>query len=167
MKTYIIDGYNLMLSGDLDIPGQLDLESRREYLLRQLETHAVRRQQRLIVVFDNAVMAPTMISQSTQLKVIFSAPGREADDVIRRMVRREKNPRTLTVVSSDNAIVATARDHGVRTLSAMEYSSELMDGQHRSADSDAPGISERTDEELSDDEVIFWKRLFQDPNDGE
>jgi predicted RNA-binding protein with PIN domain len=56
------------------------------------------------VVFDGANRPPAMPAAPRGVRVLFSAPGEIADDVIRRLVAAEPEGRPLAVVSSDKEV---------------------------------------------------------------
>jgi predicted RNA-binding protein with PIN domain len=56
------------------------------------------------VVFDGATRPPAMPPAPRGVRVLFSAPGEIADDVIRRLVAAEPEGRPVMVVSSDKEV---------------------------------------------------------------
>lgn len=174
MERLIIDGYNLLYCAEFDVPHHLDLEGQRNFLIQQLEIFCAVRGSKVTVVFDN-VKNPVPGSGDTHastglVKIQYSAPGQEADEVIKRMIRREKAPATLAVVSSDRAIRFTARDHGISTISARAFASMLRTARQMQEprSSDAYQItSEKYEGELGEDDIQFWKSLFEDEGDDD
>ncbi len=172
MERLIIDGYNLLHCAEFDVPHHLDLEGQRNFLIQQLEIFCAVRGTRVTVIFDNQ-RNPVSGSGGPQtgagfLKIQYSAPGQEADEVIKRMIRQEKTPATLAVVSSDRAIRFTARDHGVSTISARAFASMLRTARQMQEprSSEAYQItSEKYEGELGEEDIQFWKSLFEDEGD--
>jgi predicted RNA-binding protein with PIN domain len=170
MKRLLIDGYNLLNSRSFPVPEKLDLEGRRDHMIRVLKSYAQSTDSGITLVFDNSQKPSRQISFSKHIKIIFSAPGQEADDVIKQKIRREKSPEGLTVVSSDLSIRFSAKDHGVSSLSSEEFC-RMMHSGHRSDSSQKsasanprPANSAPTakyDSEIGEDEVQFWKKLFE------
>jgi predicted RNA-binding protein with PIN domain len=62
------------------------------------------------------------------VRVLFSAPGEIADEVIRRLVRAEPPGRPVTVCSADREVIDGVRRSGARTLTP----SALLDRLNRS-----------------------------------
>lgn len=172
MKRLLIDGYNLLNSSAFPVAGQLDLEGKREHLIRLLKSHAGRNRLEVILVFDNSQKPARQVTGNKHLKIIFTSPKKEADDVIKEMVRSEKSSADLTVVSSDLAIRFAAKDHGVSSLSSEEFCREMradhQTPQPSKGKSNAPGSGNipsaptaKYDSQIAEDEVQFWKKLFE------
>ena len=102
----IVDGYNVSKTGF----GELSLADQRERLVRQLTALASRTSAEVTVVFDGAAVTTTR-PFARGVRVLFSAPGIQADDVIADLVRAEPTGRPVVVVSSDRRVA----DHAVRT----------------------------------------------------
>lgn len=120
---YLVDGYNLihrepMLRVLLDN----DPELAREKLIGLLAEFRAARQIRLTVVFDGR--AGTGLDAHTLalgVGVVYARYPESADDRIVALVCRSPHPRALTVVSSDRALVARARDRGAGALDSDEF----------------------------------------------
>ncbi len=167
MKRFIIDGYNLLRNSSLGVPQHLDLEGQREHLNRLLLSYANRTGYHLTVVFDGATSRTTNARVSKLLRIIFSQADKEADDIIREMIRKEKHPAELTVVSSDNAIQFTARDHGAGCLSSADFSRILRASAPTRDDAPEPPNGLKYDPNLNEDEIQYWKSLFDSGEDDE
>lgn len=172
MNRLLIDGYNLLNSRSFPVPERLDLEGKREHMIRILKSYAGRSNVRISLVFDNSQKPSRQVSGERHIKIIFSAPGQEADDVIRQMIRKEKSPASLTVVSSDLAIRFSAKDHGISSLSSEEFCAIMQAGggmaghpapHPASSDpADSPASpSAKYDSNIGEDEVQFWKEIFE------
>ena len=53
MKRLLIDGYNLLNSRSFPVPEHLDLEGRRDHMIRILKSYAGRKAAKITLVFDN------------------------------------------------------------------------------------------------------------------
>ena len=86
------------------------------------------------MVFDGATRPPAMPPAPRGVRVLFSAPGEIADDVIRRLVAAEPEGRPLMVVSSDKE-VADRRRPGRRVRGAVRAAAPpprpRLTGRHR------------------------------------
>ncbi|ACV79573.1 NYN domain-containing protein [Nakamurella multipartita] len=102
----IIDGYNVTKTGF----AELSLADQRERLVRQLSALAARTSAEVTVVFDGAAVT-TSRPFARGVRVLFSAPGIQADDVIADLVRAEPTGRPMVVISSDRRVA----DHATRT----------------------------------------------------
>ena len=96
----VVDGYNVTKSGY----GELPLAAQRSRLIQGLGALVARTGAEVTVVFDGATRPPAMPSAPRGVRVLFSAPGEIADDVIRRLVAAEPEGRPLIVVSSDKEV---------------------------------------------------------------
>ncbi len=117
----LIDGYNLLFAANIvaAAPGPYEFAASRRALLRFLVavlTEEERRQ--TTVVFDGRGAPPGLPPQDVfaEISVLFSAPGREADDLIEEILPRYSAPKTLTVVSSDHRVQRAARRRKAITI---------------------------------------------------
>lgn len=119
----VVDGYNVTMTG---WPDHGAAEQRRR-LVTALADHAARTSMRVEVVFDGAeaevgaVPVPTPARQLVRVR--FSPPGVEADDVVLDLVAQLPASRPVVVVSSDNRVRQGARSGGANLL----YSRQLLD----------------------------------------
>ncbi|HET6210394.1 MAG TPA: NYN domain-containing protein [Jatrophihabitans sp.] len=107
----IVDGYNLTKTGY----GTLPLADQRSRLVSSLGPLAARTGIEVTVAFDGTaapVGAAASGSTPRGVRVLFSAPGQLADDLIRALLRAEPAGRTVVVASSDQAVAASARAAG-------------------------------------------------------
>jgi predicted RNA-binding protein with PIN domain len=96
----VVDGYNVTKAGYGEVP----LAAQRSRLIRGLGALVARTGAEVTVVFDGATRPPAMPPAPRGVRVLFSAPGEIADDVIRRLVAAEPEGRPLVVVSSDKEV---------------------------------------------------------------
>ncbi len=113
----IVDGYNVTKTG---FP-ELALADQRDRLVRQLAAFAARTSAEVTVVFDGAAVTTTR-PFARGVRVLFSAPGVSADDVIADLVRVEPSGRPVVVVSSDRRVA----DHAVSTGARAAPSAVLL-----------------------------------------
>ncbi|MGZ4748639.1 MAG: NYN domain-containing protein [Oryzihumus sp.] len=111
----VVDGYNVTKA---TWPEQT-LQQQRELLLARLAPLAARSGAEVTVVFDAADRAERpLVTRPRGVKVLFSAAGVIADDLIRDLVAAEPRGRAVVVVTSDQAIVRDVRAAGFRTAGA-------------------------------------------------
>jgi predicted RNA-binding protein with PIN domain len=68
-------------------------------------------------VFDGAQLdGPVRLTQPRGVRVLFSAPGEIADELIRRLVAAEPPGRPVVVVSSDREVADGVRRSGARPV---------------------------------------------------
>ncbi len=110
----IVDGYNVTRAEWDDVT----LEAQRNRLLRGLAPLAAQSGAEITVVFDgtNAETRP-LVQHPRGVRVLFSARGVLADDVIRELVAAEPPGRPVGVVTSDQEVVRDVREQpGVRVV---------------------------------------------------
>ena len=145
----LIDGHNLI--GRLpDI--RLDDPDDEAKLVARLRTYSARTGKRMTVVFDRGLPG----GHSRQLsgggvKVVFAAAGRSADGILRERMRRARDPRGLTVVTSDREVQAAAEARGVRVVGSDEFAAQLSAPQTAPAEEDV---------RISAEEVEEWLKVF-------
>jgi predicted RNA-binding protein with PIN domain len=111
----VVDGYNVTKEGY----GGLPLEAQRQRLLAGLGGLAAQTRAEITCVFDGAERAtPLAVPAPRGVRLLFSAPGELADDVIRRLVAAEPPGRAIVVVSSDREIADGVRACGARAVPA-------------------------------------------------
>lgn len=104
----IVDGYNVSKTGYPSLP----LATQRSRLTKGLANLAARTGAEVTCVYDGAERPPVMPPSPRGVRVIFSAPGETADEVIRRLVSAEPEGRLVAVVSSDREVAERARRSG-------------------------------------------------------
>jgi predicted RNA-binding protein with PIN domain len=108
----VVDGYNVTKSGY----GELPLAAQRGRLIRGLGALAARTGAEITCVFDGAARPPAMPPAPRGVRVLFSAPGETADELIRRLVAAEPVGRAIVVVSSDREVAADAARAGAHAV---------------------------------------------------
>lgn len=181
MRKYIIDGYNLLNSPAFNAPLNSNLEQRRDHLIRVIQSNSQFEQCEVVVVFDNSKFPKTSgFSASGRVRIRFTQPSMEADELIKKIIRKEKDPARLIVVSSDRAIQFAAKDHGATILSSEDYCRLAVRRSPHAAGRSGikktsppsgkikPGFNyEKFDPNLDEKEIQYWKRLFEQDDEGE
>lgn len=153
--SYVIDGYNLLHR--LPCLAELlarDMEQARDRLVGLISGWKAGKTIAVTVVFDGTGGTFSPPRSSSGVKVVFSRPPSDADAHIKNLVAKHARPRSLTVVTSDNAVLKHVRDCGARTLGSDEFSRILSSSTCPQA---APRPEER---DLSADEVEDWRHYF-------
>lgn len=147
----LIDGHNLI--GRLpDI--HLEDPDDEVRLISRLQAYAGRTGKRVTVVFDRGLPGGRSRNLSGgRVEVIFAATGHTADGVIRERLRRSQNPRGLTVVTSDRAVIAAAKAQGTRVIRSEDFADRLKAPS-------APRTSVKEEAHLSEEDVEAWLRIF-------
>lgn len=84
--------------------------------------------------------------------------GEKADDLIEQLIRDEKTPASLTVVSNDRRIEQAARRRGCKALSCGEYLDSL-DERVRLSRISPEATSDKPDQTTAD-EIEDWLKKF-------
>lgn len=123
----IIDGYNVMHSGDREWPGAR-FQDRRRGFLERLDAYGAGRPHRITVVFDGAKGGDGMggAERVGSVEVRYSARGVEADELIRGMLDATPSPGEVLVVTSDRSVASYARTRGAATARSDELVRRLF-----------------------------------------
>ncbi|GAA5074154.1 NYN domain-containing protein [Thermocatellispora tengchongensis] len=109
----IVDGYNVTKTGY----GTLTLADQRNRLMTGLAGLVAQTRIEVTCVFDGAELnGPVQVAAPRGVRVMFSAPGQIADDLIRQLVRAEPAGRAIAVVSSDREVAESVRRMGARPV---------------------------------------------------
>ena len=122
----LIDGYNLIRqSPALSAMEYISTEEGRDALLKLLAQYRKVKSHKMTVVFDAAYGNSFAENKMRQrgVTIIFSRKGELADDVIKRMVAKERE--RAIVVTSDQEIVDFAVRHGAATIDSREFEAKL------------------------------------------
>jgi len=160
-QNYLVDGYNVIhLIPDLKRLVSYDLERARHGLLQRMASFMAGRKGSMTVVFDGD--GPNMHQSASyhKIKVRFSSAPEKADPLIKRMIDKQEGKKSLTVISSDQAIFRYARLSGVSALTSHDFLQNIStpSGSGKSA---ATHIETKYERPLSEDEVDEWMTLFK------
>ena len=124
MVHLVVDGYNVTKTGYPD----LTLSDQRDRLTGQLAALAARTGAEITVVFDGAAVVAVPVTSSRGVRVLFSAPGVLADDVIRDLVTAEPPGRPVVVVTSDREVAESVRHCGAHPVASAVLLARLTRG---------------------------------------
>jgi uncharacterized protein len=164
---WLIDGYNVMHAAGLlgpKLSRQGFRRVRRRFLDELAEILPVDREGDVTVVFDASVPPGDFpISSSYRgLRVIFALGDENADARIEYIIGHDSNPKTLTVVSSDQRIrqAASRRRAHPLTADAFLYRKHRL-GSSPAATTEEPAPSER-DAAMDASEAAYWIDAFRE-----
>ncbi len=107
-----------------------------------------------MVVFDSGLPGGQSRMSTSNVKVIFaSAQHSNADRILMERIRNQRDPGGWTVVSSDSAVLAAARNGRMKTLRSAEFA-QILSGPPTPPDDDAADV------QLSPEEVDEWLDIF-------
>ncbi|RCW44054.1 putative RNA-binding protein with PIN domain [Halopolyspora algeriensis] len=110
----IVDGYNVTKTGYPELP----LADQRDRLAHQLAALAAQTGAEVTLVFDGADVVSVPAAGPRGVRVMFSSPGVQADDVIRDLVEKEPQGRQLVVATSDREVVTSVRHRGAYAVAS-------------------------------------------------
>ncbi len=155
---YLIDGHNLIPK----LPGvslsDIDDEKRLIEILQEFARHKPGK--RIEVYFDRRAPGARRTHTFGNIRAHFIAPPADADAaIISRLKKLGGAARTWTVVSSDRRVQAAAREAGARVLQAEEFTRQIRAAN--SATRSSPLPSQKTQANLSPEEIDEWEALFR------
>ena len=112
---YLIDGNNLI--GHTKSISYKDPQARQQ-VLNRIAKFLESRHRKATVIFDGTAEP---LRKGRWMQLVFSGPGRTADDLIRKQVEAARSRKGLCVVSSDNGVYGHARSCGVEALKCHEF----------------------------------------------
>ncbi|NOX65432.1 MAG: hypothetical protein GXO85_06430 [Chlorobi bacterium] len=118
-RIYIIDGNNLM--GKIPEFRGLDKQVLREKLAFKLERYFYDKKIKVSLHFDGYPNTPI---RARGLKITYSE-NRIADDKIRDEISYAKNPKLITLVSSDHALMDFAKKNSCTIIRSEEFNREM------------------------------------------
>ncbi|HEY3139001.1 MAG TPA: NYN domain-containing protein [Blastocatellia bacterium] len=148
--SYIVDGNNVMGQ----TPGwHRDKPKARRLLLEKLANFARSKRARVTAVFDGA--PDRLLPEGSAFRgvhVLYAERGSDADSRIEGLVEASRNPRGLTVVTSDRHLASVVRARGARVMRSGEFRKQLESALERSPKND--------DEESEVGDLNEWLRYF-------
>jgi hypothetical protein len=152
MRHYVLDGHNILHRGDLakqSIKARPDLAM--NALILRCQQIVTGKKSTCSVFFDGA--PPGNVNTHTRNVHVAFSYDRSADSLIKSLIERSKNPRTLIVVSDDAEIQRFARAHSCTIQSVSVFLSGTLRSEER-----------ETDEKTIPDNVSIeeWLRLFNE-----
>jgi predicted RNA-binding protein with PIN domain len=129
------------------------LEAVREAFIQKVSRVYAQKKMKIVVVFDGRAEFGSSTIHYPNVTVKFSRHPETADDVINTIIRNCKNPKQLTVVSSDaKDIGRVAKAHGVALWNADDFLNHLFKEKEASTGSAATNNNRK----LSPDEIDSW-----------
>ena len=150
---FLIDGHNLI--GRLpDL--SLDDPDDEAKLVARLRAYCARTGRRVTVAFDHGLPGGRSRELSGgRVEVVFASAGHTADGILRERIRRARDPRGLTVVTSDREVIAAARARGARVARSEEFAAQLSAPRAGEVEENVDG-----DVHLSAAQVTEWLQVF-------
>jgi uncharacterized protein len=159
---YLIDGYNLLHALGLARKngGRAAWDRARRALLDWLADRHGPAAGAVAVIFDAQNSLGGVVEESHRGLRVLRDRGRTADDMIEDLLRDEKSPETLTVVSNDGRVRDAARRRGAAVRKCSEYLDELLGPKTSSTSAQPPDQAGEKDVRPTPDERARWERAF-------
>jgi predicted RNA-binding protein with PIN domain len=161
---YIIDGHNLI--GKMPDISLKDPNDEIKLTMRIKSWVAESKKRQVTLFFDGGIQGSHQNRLSGRnMKVIFAPSGRTADSLIISQMRKLKNPREYTLVTSDREIIGHAKSLRIRSLLSEEFI-ERMGFVFKEKPEKAPKVEKEAKPDkpdaskISDAEVQEWLDLF-------
>ncbi len=156
---YIVDGYNFIHK----IPRfakalRESLERSRNELILFIRGYQSAKKINITLVFDGAdvgIVDPAHQS-SLRLKIFYSNSPEKADPLIKRLIKKTKNKKSVILVSADQELVNYAKNMGATSVSPASFYSILS--KHEVHDE----IYQKYNQPLSHEEIEEWLKIFGD-----
>src|SRR4051812_17317201 len=125
---YLIDGYNLLHALGLarKSGGRAAWDRARRELLDWLADRHGPAAAEVTVIFDAQNSLGGVVEEAHRGLRVLRDRGRTADDMIEDLLRDERSPQTLTVVSNDGRVREAATRRGAHVRKCNEYVDELI-----------------------------------------
>lgn len=164
MVIYLVDGYNLLFRSIHFAPDK-KLKEQRAQLIDELSLRVYLSKFHVIVVFDSHSQFGTSEQRIiNQLPVHFTEHGQTADEYILDVVKKAKNPRLITVVTSDQKLSWQARIKGAQTISIELFMKDLQRINRKRLNYPPPSQKKESSQErvklLSQEEK--YEKIFED-----
>ncbi len=150
MQHYIIDGNNLIGKiKELFALQKQDGQRAREKLAFMLDRYFSRKKVSVSLHFDGY---PKDAIRTANLKIIYSE-NRPADILIKEEIDRHKNPKLITVISSDASVYQYAKVNACGRMKCEDFAKRVMENEDNVAEQEEDDIIKNMD----NDE---FKKLF-------
>ncbi len=158
----LIDGLNLIykipdLEGLMYEDRVTDAE---KGLLEILKEYNTIKKEKIIVFFDGKKQpSDKTVSEKKGAIDIYYSHDYSADHMIKEYIKKNINPRMLTVITSDNGIISDARRFRAKTLSSEKFADVLK--MTFTGVKTGKGEEKNPNPVLSEDEIFYWENMFR------
>jgi uncharacterized protein len=158
----LIDGFNLIYKfPDLEekmLRGKLN--DARDGLLNRLKEYQKIKKTQIRVVFDGKKNpAVELRSEKVGTIDVYYSLDYSADFLIKQFIKKDPNPRSATVVTSDKDILFYVNRFSARTMTSEKFADHVT--RTLLAEEEDTGPEKEDNPVVSDEEISFWERLFR------
>jgi len=152
---YIIDGYNMIRKiNSLRAHDAQSLEKGRQALIMKLSGFRLQNNADITIVFDGQ---KTSFGSQSGITVYFSNLPNKADEMIKKLVDKNKKTNETTVVSSDNEVMWYAKGCGCKVERSEEFFKKISESKQSET---VKELEEKDNPQLSSKEIKEWMTLF-------
>ncbi len=155
VMPYLVDGHNLIGQlPDIDLADPHDEVK----LVLKLRSYAARANKQITVVFDNGMPAGFDRTLSNgPVRVRFASSQSSADDILKSMIRSNRNSGGWTIISSDAEVTRIARQAGMTIVTSHHFANQLSVALKK-----APSPEEvlKQNPRLTPQEIEDWLSIF-------
>ncbi|MFH1655847.1 MAG: NYN domain-containing protein [Candidatus Omnitrophota bacterium] len=151
---YVLDGYNIIKQ--LPSQSKKKLKFSRNALIQFIEENRPQgsNKNKVTVVFDGKEdILPYKIATSSE--VIFTK-NESADDRIKKIVEKAKNPKQLVVVTDDRELRFSVRLNGAKLMSVVEFISAKNKGRQKEPKEDREVIPVDVERAITEELKNIW-----------
>lgn len=154
---YIIDGYNFIHK----IPKfrqaiEQSLEHARAMIISFLRSYQSRRMVKITLVFDgdNVGYVEPPSRSIDKFKIVFSMSPEKADPLIQRLIKKQKNKKSVVLISADQELINFCQSQGASTMSPESFYEQI-------SSYDLPDqLNQKYAQSLTPEEVSEWLKIF-------
>jgi predicted RNA-binding protein with PIN domain len=155
----LVDGYNLIKSGQLFQRRNESLEQARLSLQQVLDAYSRRTATKVTLYYDgDGALKRAANSRHGQVEIEFSRSPEKADDLIMRAVQDRHGAKWLRVITSDREIRRFAARHKIRSTSSEDFLDELEAPPAKPAP--PPADPKAAARRLDPSQLDEWEKLF-------
>ena len=156
----IIDGYNFVLRRySIDFSNEHALWDAREQLVHQVVGYLGQKLMRITIVFDGQDLKGISAKhRPSGISVRFSKAPQKADPLILDIIKKSKNRKNITLVTSDRPLARLAKGQGCETIGIGDFVQKMARKDQKLEN------SEKYKANLTPKDVEEWMRIFEQGN---
>lgn len=159
--SFLIDGFNLIYKfPEFEaLMYENDLVGARKGLLSILKKYEKITRKHIRVVFDGKKQKSLEIkSEKFGTIDVYYSLEYSADHLIKQFIKKDINPRSKTVITSDKEIIAYVTRHRAKVKTSEEFAEEVKTTIREWEEAKIPEKEE--DPSVSGEEIAYWERIF-------
>lgn len=164
---YLIDGHNLIgRLHDISLSDPHD----EALLVQKLTGFSARTGKKCVVIFDHGLPGGRSRWSTPAVEVVFASSRSNADALMIERIRRASDPAAWIVISSDQRVLAAAKERRMRTFTSAEFARQLAQKSPPALDKDddltlPPGKRAKSrlrlkEPQMSPEERAFFMKAF-------